>query len=188
VASSGIETEVKLPLSSADDGRNRILKAGFREKVPRVLESNTLYDTADQSLRRQGMLLRIRRVGERWLLTFKGAAAAEAKYKSRPETELEVSDGDRLAQIFEALGYKPIFRYQKYRTEYYLDTEPGIITLDETPIGAFLELEGPADWIDRTSHRLGFSESSYITESYGGLYLAYCKRNGLIPGDMVFPE
>jgi hypothetical protein len=29
--------------------------------------------------------------------------------------------------------------------------EPGIITLDETPIGVFLELEGGKYWIDGTA-------------------------------------
>ena len=188
MASAGIETEIKLPLTSPEDGRARIQRTGFQVKVPRLLESNTLYDTSDVSLRTRGALLRIREAGGRWVLTFKDAPNGETKYKSRPEIELEVSDGLSLARIFISLGYVPVFRYQKYRTEYYRDGDPGILTLDETPIGSFLELEGPTDWIDRTSHLLGFSESSYITESYGRLYTVYCQQNGLKAGNMVFGQ
>jgi adenylate cyclase class 2 len=188
MASAGIETEIKLPLTSVEDGRARIQKTGFQVKVPRLLESNTLYDTPDLHLRTQGTLLRIREVGDRWVLTFKGPPNGEIKYKSRPEIELEVSEGLSLARIFISLGYIPVFQYQKYRTEYYRQGEPGILTLDETPIGSFLELEGPSDWIDSTSHLLGFSQSSYITESYGRLYAAYCQQNGLAATNMVFDK
>ena len=58
--------------------------------------------------------------------------------------------------------------------------------LDETPVGVFLELEGTAHWIDRTAHRLGFGASHYITRSYGGLYLEWCKRQRVKPSNMVF--
>ncbi|MGB0035232.1 MAG: hypothetical protein WBP79_07145, partial [Candidatus Acidiferrales bacterium] len=62
------------------------------------------------------------------------------------------------------------------------------VVLDETPIGAYLELEGaPAD-IDRGAAQLGFSSSDYITQTYGGLYLAECRRRGLPPSDMLFQK
>ena len=32
-----------------------------------------------------------------------------------------------------------------------LGNEPGVIELDETPAGDFLELEGPPEWIDATA-------------------------------------
>ena len=34
-----------------------------------------------------------------------------------------------------------------------------LIELDETPIGAFVELEGPAEAIDRAATELGFGKS-----------------------------
>jgi adenylate cyclase class 2 len=61
-----------------------------------------------------------------------------------------------------------------------------VATLDETPIGIFLELEGNPGWIDRTAATLGFSERDYIVESYGRLYLEWCKRRRCKPKDMVF--
>ncbi|MBV9156122.1 MAG: adenylate cyclase, partial [Acidobacteriaceae bacterium] len=62
----------------------------------------------------------------------------------------------------------------------------GVVTLDETPIGTFLELEGPGDWIDETAKQLGFSRADYIVDSYGRLYLADCERRGVQPTNMTF--
>jgi adenylate cyclase class 2 len=61
-----------------------------------------------------------------------------------------------------------------------------VVTVDETPVGWFLELEGEPAWIDRTAAELGFEEKQYLTESYGSLYLLHCKQRGIEPSDMVF--
>jgi adenylate cyclase class 2 len=58
--------------------------------------------------------------------------------------------------------------------------------LDETPIGAFLELEGGPRWIDRTARALGFPRDGYITDSYGKLYLEHCQSKGVEATNMVF--
>ena len=69
------------------------------------------------------------------------------------------------------LDFIPTFRYEKFRTEYHRAGETGVATLDETPIGVYLELEGAPAWIDRSARRLGFAESDYSTASYYGLYV-----------------
>jgi hypothetical protein len=48
--------------------------------------------------------------------------------------------------------------------------------IDETPIGNFGEIEGPAKWIDATAKRLNISVKSYLKESYAELFSAW-KRN-----------
>ena len=58
--------------------------------------------------------------------------------------------------------------------------------LDETPIGDFLELEGPPRWIARAARALGRSPADYITASYGSLYLQHCQAKGVKPSHMVF--
>jgi hypothetical protein len=35
--------------------------------------------------------------------------------------------------------------------------------------------------------RLGFTAADYVLESYGRLYLAYSKKQGVQPLNMVFP-
>jgi adenylate cyclase class 2 len=91
-----------------------------------------------------------------------------------------------MAGIFCQLGYQPSFRYEKYRREYRHPGEPGVVTVDETPIGSFLELEGPGEWIDGTAKGLGFGASDYVLESYVRLYLRDCERRGATPAFMVF--
>jgi adenylate cyclase class 2 len=91
-----------------------------------------------------------------------------------------------LAEIFGELNFRPMFRYEKFRTEFRRGRDQGVAELDETPIGVFLELEGPEKWIDRTARRLGFSPSDYVTKSYGSLFLEWCKARQCEPGDMTF--
>jgi len=131
------------------------------------------------------MLLRLRRYGRDSTLTFKGPATP-GKHKSRRELETSVHDPDILENIFLLLGFIPTFRYEKYRTEY-LRTNCGVVaTLDETPIGVFIELEGEGSTIDRVSRQLGFTELAYITDSYAGLYISYRRRRGGAADRMVF--
>jgi len=159
--------------------------AGFRVSKRRLFEANTLFDTARGALRRNGRLLRVREVARLGILTYKGTEAI-GKYKDREELEVEVSDPRRLSEILSRLDFVPTFRYEKYRTEYRRSGEAGLATLDETPIGAYLELEGVPRWIDRSARRLGFAESDYSTASYYGLYADYCRRHGLRVTHMTF--
>lgn len=114
-----------------------------------------------------------------------------SKYKVREELELEVSDGGMLTKIFEALGMDGWFRYEKYRTTYKLGKAHGwakdlLIELDETPVGSFVELEGPGEAIDRAAQELGFTKREYITKSYLALYVEECRRRGEEPRNMLF--
>ena len=183
--SSGHETEIKLRVKDADWGRQQLEKAGFAVTRPRLFETNTLYDTPDQALRRRGMILRLRQAGERFFMTWKGRPEA-GPHKSRPELETSIGSLETINGILAQVGFTRVFRYEKYRTEFCAADSPGIVTLDETPVGDFFELEGSGDWIDRTAARLGFAHTDYILESYGRLYLSECERRGVEPGDMVF--
>jgi hypothetical protein len=63
-----------------------------------------------------------------------------------------------------------------------------LIELDETPIGTFVELEGPAEAIDRAAQELGFSKGEYVLKNYLLLYMEDCRKKGQPPHHMVFPE
>ena len=184
-ATPPIETELKLNAGTVESARRLLYRAGFRVHRRRVFEDNIILDTPSGLLRRNGTLLRIRRTAGEVLLTHKGKAA-NGKHKSREECETAVEDGDAMVAIAERLGFRKAFRYQKYRTEYRLPGSSGLATLDETPIGVYLELEGQPAWIDRAARRLGFPEGDYITDSYGGLYFKWCRKRRVKPGDMVF--
>lgn len=186
-ARTSIETEVKLAVGSARDAKQTLSKAGFKVFRPRVFESNVVLDTSSLALRQSGQLLRLRQAGRIATLTYKGPARP-GPHKSREELEVRLPAGSVIDHLFARLGYTPVFRYEKYRTEFSRAGEPGHATLDETPIGNFIELEGPADWIDQTAADLGFVRADYITVSYAALYLADCARRNLEPSHMVFQK
>ena len=187
-----VETEIKLRLLQGPERAKTLLERhGFQATGPRRLETDQTFDLPTAELRRSGRLLRLRSTGGRWIVTYKGPIAPADKHKSREEIEADVSDGVAFAEILAALGYQPSFAYEKFRTIFKADTfdaggDNGIVTLDETPIGVFLELEGPGYWIDRTAQRLGFGPEDYVTLSYSALYEEHRKTHPTVPRDMKF--
>ena len=185
VMASAIETEVKLAVGDPQQAAKRLTEAGFHVSREREFESNTIYDTADLQVRQKAMLLRLRQTGTRGILTWKGPENP-GPYKARPERETSVGSIDTMAEILHHLGYQSVFKYEKYRTEFQRPGEEGSAVLDETPIGNYLELEGPGQWIDAVAAQLGFTSSDYILDSYGLLYQKWRDRKGVQPKDMVF--
>jgi adenylate cyclase, class 2 len=213
------EIEIKLKISDAK-ALNRALKRLGARLVGKgngyIHEHNVIFDTPDGSLAKRGQLLRIRTEtpeakskkrkapsARRVLLTFKrplgnGTPASvfagsqeNHRHKVRDELELEIADAAILTKIFEGLGMRGWFRYEKYRTTFRLPPAARwakglLIELDETPIGTFVELEGPPAAIDQAARKLGFSADDYIVTSYLALYVEDCRRQGKEPGDMVF--
>jgi adenylate cyclase, class 2 len=175
-----VESEIKLRMEGPDAARSALAALGARPARERHLEDNALYDDAQYSLFDRGRALRLRRAAGRAIVTFKGPREERADgVKSRPEIELEVADADAFESILTALGFRRVFRYQKYRETYaWRDVE---IVLDETPIGTFLEIEGPIATIHAAAAALGRSPADYIAESYAALFFASGRR-----GDMVF--
>jgi adenylate cyclase class 2 len=107
-----------------------------------------------------------------------------ARHKTRVETETGIEDGEQLQKILLALGYMPSFRYEKFRAEW--SDSKGHVVLDETPIGCFGEIEGPARWIDQTAGHLGIGRDSYITDTYAGLFYAWKRRTRSRANEMTF--
>jgi adenylate cyclase, class 2 len=181
---SAVETEIKLRVKDPGEARRLLEGAGFHVARGRRFERNLVLDR-DGELNGAGMLLRLRQDGRRVVLTFKGPARP-GDYKSREETELRLSSLEAAFQIFFSLGFRESFRYEKYRTDFVRSGAPGLATVDETPVGTFIELEGSSGWIDENAARLGFTRADYIKNSYGRLYLDECARRGTEPANMVF--
>ena len=182
----------------------------------KVHEENVIFDTPQGGLAKHGQLLRIRTETpevrgkskksapkQRVILTFKqpmtrpAVAETESRsdgpYKVRDEIEVEVAESANLARIFEGLGMNGWFRYEKYRTTFRLPASKAwakglLIELDETPIGTFVELEGPAEAIDRAAEELGYSKRDYVLKNYLRLYMEDCRRRGEEPRHMLFPK
>jgi hypothetical protein len=60
------------------------------------------------------------------------------------------------------------------------------VVVDETPVGDFGEIEGPARWIDRTAKQLGISSKDYITLSYAELFAGWKRRTKNTAKEMTF--
>lgn len=172
-----IETEIKLRIDALADLEERLRVAGAIPSHRRHFEDNQLYDFPDRALMNKGAMLRVRMVDDAAFLTFKGRARTDGGVKAREEIEttLAPAEAETLHEILRALGMEVVFRYQKYRTTW---SGPGVhVTLDETPIGKFLEIEGERAAIDVMAARLGFTPSEYIAASYRDLYLESLASN-----------
>ena len=185
------ETEIKLLWrGTAQEAQALIERHGYGLSAPRTLEADQLFDLPSGGLQQSDRILRLRRTfsregGKHAMVTYKGPATREV-YKSREEIEFDVSDPDAFTLVLERLGYRPGFRYEKYRATFTAYGEPGLITIDETPIGVYLELEGPQDWIDSTAARLGFPVTRFLTVSYAGLYREHREQHPDAPANMTF--
>jgi adenylate cyclase class 2 len=211
------EIEIKLRISDQKAFRRTLKRLGARPVgggSGRVHERNVIFDTPEGGLAKHGQLLRIRTEtpetkpkkgkpasGQRTLLTFKrplvkgtsasGSSQETHRHKVREEIEVEVADATVLAKIFEGLGMRGWFRYEKYRTTFRLPATSSwakglLIELDETPIGTFVELEGPPAAIDRAAQELGHTRRDYVLKNYLALYVEECRRLGEEPRDMIF--
>ena len=185
------ETEIKLLAHDRKQVGKRLSQLGFKVLKARHFESNYLFDFPDLRLRRSGCLLRLRFAGGEDLLTFKGPPLRPRRYESRREIETRVEDGVLLREVLKNLGLKQVFIYEKYRTIYAEGEKADLhglpqVAYDETPIGNYLELEGPEKWIDEVAARLGYSPQDYITSTYLALYFQKCREEGKKPGNMVF--
>ena len=187
------EIELKFPVADPAAFQSLLPALGFHLDTARTFESNTLYDTPSRDLRMRRQLLRLRQYGKLWTITHKRPSDSEdptafdSKYKVRIEIETHVDDGEAAAEIFAYLGYTPVFRYEKYRTEWSQmplfaaerpDGAIGHLVVDETPIGNYAELEGPTDWIDRMLELLDIDPKSCLTDSYGKLFETWKVRTG----------
>jgi adenylate cyclase class 2 len=213
------EIEIKLRIFNPKSFLRMLTKLGAKPASLRIHELNLLFDTPDGGLAKHGQLLRIRtespaaatkgnkssskKSSVRYLLTFKSppeqlaivpaAPPSHRRHKVREELETVLTDADALKKIFEGLGLRGWFRYEKFRTPYKLPTRHKwakdlLIDYDETPIGTFIELEGPHHAIDQAARLLGFHPRDFITKNYLVLYLDDCKRQNLSPSHMLFPR
>lgn len=178
------EIEVKFVIDDVQAMRQRLLALGARTLMPRTYEDNLSFDTSDQRLQRQDCLLRLRR-DQRAVLTYKEPAATDdPEFKVRREFEIEVSDFDQTRAILEKLGLAPSFRYEKYRETF--GYHGADILLDETPCGAFVEIEASRDAIRTIAAELDLDFAERLTASYGTIFEAVCQAYDLPFRTMTF--
>lgn len=182
--SAPVEREIKLRFTSVDEARTAVAALGATLRNERRLQSDMILDTRDGTLRDARSALRVRLEPTQAFLTFKGPPQV-ATMKVREEIETAVADGPALLGLLHRLGYAVAFVYEKFREEWTLPET--LVTIDETPVGVFVEIEGSEASINGTAARLGRGPSDYIVDSYRSLYVLDCQARGDLPGDrMVF--
>ncbi len=180
-----IEYEIKLR-DTREALCGALQRIGAQPRGERTLQDDLVLDTPERSILGGGGLLRLRNCGGRFLLTLKGHAEEDGPVKAKSEVETWVSDGAAVLALFEELGFSIAVRYQKYRTAFTCPVEgceSVDLTLDETPLGDFLEIEGDPAQIHRVAVALGYSRAGYETRSYLEIH-----RDEGGEGDMTFDD
>lgn len=179
------EIEVKFWVTSLADVRQRLEELGAELVQPRVYELNLRFDDGQGTLSRSGQVLRLRR-DHAYHLTYKGPGQS-SDVAMRQEIEFSVDDFDAAWRFLEALGYSVVVHYEKYRTMYRLGEV--LVTLDEMPYGAFMEIEGPSSASIKTAAAsLNLDWKRRIVESYLSIYYRLCGRLGRSPANLTFAE
>lgn len=179
-----LETELKFCKPDFGRVRENLSRLGAVFQF-RTLERNLVLDDAGSSLRRKGMLLRLRQAGQRFVLTFKRPPerrCAEARVaKVLEEIETRVTDFQAMQSILEALGYRPVFAYEKVREKWLLGH--AAICLDRLPFGRFVEIEAEEPEILRLAADLGLDAGCATAENYHELNRLHRLAAGLPPED-----
>jgi Adenylate cyclase, class 2 (thermophilic) len=124
----------------------------------------------------RGATLRLRKIGDFCVLTYKERIKNETGVKERIEFETSVSDVDATESIIERLGYKLTAVYEKRRKYWRMGTVE--VVLDELPFGLFMEIEGTVEEIDRAEQALGLKELEREPRGYPRLTIKYGRKNG----------
>jgi len=177
-----LECELKYLEADLSDLADRLEKAGAQTSG-RYFEANTVFDRSDRSLKKDGILLRLREKRGKTVLTVKRPhnTPAPSALKVFEEIETGVEDGAAMAEALSTLGFAPAFRYEKVREKWrHLDCT---ICLDHLPFGEFVEIEGDEPQVLACAAKLGLNASCTTKATYHGLNIEYRVEKGLEPDE-----
>lgn len=179
------ELEVKFALSSVEDILPHIYSLGAACEQPTQFESNIRWDDSGGTLSKTHQVLRLRNNGGTAVLTYKAENKNDKRLADREEIEMVVINFENTRLILERLGYEIVFIYEKYRSIYRLN-DTGLF-VDHTPIGDFIEIEGPdEEAIRRSAELLGLDWEERISKGYRALFAEWKRRTGFPGRDMIF--
>lgn len=167
-----IEKKYRLTKKQREEVARRLLEIGAKPEGE-VFEENTLFGGDALELGR--CVLRLRRVGNMAILTYKERFPSTDSIKRQREDETNIGDANAMEAILESLGFAPALVYEKRRTTWRLGAAE--IVLDELPFGLFMEIEGPEAEIKKIERKLAIKglraeHSSYpqLTQRHGKPY------------------
>lgn len=170
------EIEVKILEINAPEIEQKLLKLGAKKTFSGKIES-TLLDHPELRLHENDKVLRVRTVGDKVELCFKGKKEGE-QFKIREEIEVETNDVIDTLQIFKSLGFVATVTNNKKRVSYKLENAK--IEFDTiTGIPTFLEIEGITEQdVVECVRKLGYSMDDTTTISANELMERYKNESG----------
>jgi len=158
-----IETEKKFVLSS--DQREQILE-NLKELGARYIredfEENTLYSGG--ILSKKPAVLRVRKIGNKTILTYKQRIENAADVKQQIEYETVVEKAEEMEMIIESLGFEKALVYEKRRQTWQFRAVE--VVLDELPFGQYMEIEGSITAIAEAEMLLEIENLQVENETY----------------------
>jgi adenylate cyclase, class 2 len=189
-----LEVEMKLavPDFAAVEQHLRSWQARAEEAID---EADHYFNAPDRDFASTDEAFRLRRIGSRNLLTYKGPKGP-GPVKSRTEIEVSLAEGpavaDDMSRLLVSLGYRPVAVVHKKRTIYRLQRQGFAmeVCLDEVAeVGRFVEVEivtpperraAAEEVLQQTAGELGLT--NLIRRSYLGLLLEKRKAQSIPRG------
>src|SRR5947209_2626455 len=144
------EVEQKFPVAELVEIERRLAEMGVPVGPP-VEQIDLYFAHPVRDFAHTDEALRIRRVGEKSFITYKGSKI-DATTKTRREIELPLADGvaalPRWRELLEAVGFRAVAEITKRRRTATIKWEGRQVEIaldDVTPLGSFVELEIGAD-------------------------------------------
>jgi adenylate cyclase, class 2 len=170
-----IEKKYRLDAAQKADVLESLKEIGA-EFVGEDFEENILFANADLIARQA--VLRLRRIGEKTIITYKQKLESQTAAKHHLEYETEVADFDEIANIIENLGFRRSLVYEKRRRTWKFGQVE--IVLDVLPFGDFMEIEGAFTAIAEAEMFLGAEDFEVEHATYPNLTLRFGKQNGVL--------
>ena len=172
------EIEVKILNIDEKDVIRKLDNLGAKKVFDGIIESY-FYDK-DNKLKKNNDLLRLRRMGDKTLLTFKHKVSKD-EVKIYDEHETEISNFEDAKNIIESLDYKQEKILRKTRISYRIGKTKFEIDkyIDEySDIPTFLEIEAESkEEIFRNVEILGFQRKDCCSKSTDEIIKDYKKNN-----------
>ncbi len=164
-SNNNYEIEVKFKVNDFTKLRNDLKKINAISNG-NTFEQNYCFDDQNFTFKQKDHILRLRKVNDKVILTFKGAKEFEGHLKKREEIELELSDFERMKIIFERIGLNLRRIYEKKRENYLLNNVK--VILEIVPFtGKYIELEGDAEEINQVMKLLKLKKEDACDYTYG---------------------
>jgi adenylate cyclase class 2 len=174
-----LEVEQKYPVSDLEQITATLVALGA-ELGEEIEQADYYFNHPARDFAETDEALRIRRVGSRNRITFKGPKLDQLT-KTRQEIELRLGDGDGQAEswreLLEALGFTPVAIVRKVRRPGKLPWKNSDVTIaldNVRDVGQFIELELTADTAGLDSAR------ECILDLAGALQLADQERRSYL--------